>query len=149
MYERLFHPSRWEWSSAGFKAAVVCLAIYTVILFFALSGVKNSRGGEEYGSAQWVNNRTINERYSDSRHLLENRLLTQNVAISYDTHAHQRNLNTLVIGGSRAGKTRNYTNPNAYNCNTSLVLTDSSGEVLQACGHLYEEQGYELQVFDE
>ncbi|MBO4359991.1 MAG: type IV secretory system conjugative DNA transfer family protein [Eubacteriaceae bacterium] len=148
MLFRLTRPSLWEWSPTGLKAAVLCLAIYLGVMFFVITEVKNRRSGEEYGSAQWANNRTVNERYSDGRHPLENRLLTQNVAISYDTHAHQRNLNTLVIGGSGAGKTRNYTKPNVYNCNTSLVLTDPSGEVLQSCGHLYEERGYELQVFD-
>ena len=144
----ILHPSMWDFSRSGFKTAIVLLVIYVTIVLFVLESAKNRRGGEEYGSAQWANNSAINNKYSDRKNPLDNRILTQNVAISYDSYNHQRNLNSIVVGGSGASKTRSYTKPNVFNMNTSLVLTDPNGEVLQSCGHMYEESGFELQVFD-
>ena len=57
-----------------------------------------------------------------------NKILTQHIAIGYDTHSHRRNLNTLVVGGSGAGKTRFYAKPNLMQANTSFVVTDPNGK---------------------
>ena len=57
-----------------------------------------------------------------------NKILTQNVEIGYDAHKHRRNLNTLVVGGSGAGKTRFYAKPNIMQGNTSFVVLDPKGK---------------------
>ena len=61
---------------------------------------------------------------------------------------HRRNLNTLVCGGSGAGKTRFYCKPNLMQCNTSFVILDPKGEILRDTGKLLEKKGYEVRVLD-
>ena len=74
--------------------------------------------------------------------------MTQNVAIGLNEKKHRRNLNTLVCGGSGAGKTRFYCKPNLMQCNTSFVILDPKGEILRDVGYLLEKKGYEIKVLD-
>ena len=53
-----------------------------------------------------------------------NKILTQNVRIGLNAKEHRRNLNTLIVGGSGAGKTRFYAKPNIMQCNSSYVILD-------------------------
>ncbi len=65
-----------------------------------------------------------------------------------DGYKHRRNLNTLVIGGSGAGKTRGYALPNLMQTNTSFVVTDPKGEILRTVGNLLVSEGYTIKVID-
>ena len=58
----------------------------------------------------------------------ENKILTQNVRMNLDAKMHRRNLNTVVIGGSGAGKTRFYAKPNLCQANSSFVVLDPNGK---------------------
>lgn len=58
------------------------------------------------------------------------------------------NLNMLILGGSGTGKSRFFVKPNLMQCNTSVVVTDPSGELLQSCGKMLERMGYEIKVFN-
>ena len=80
---------------------------------------KNYRRNEEYGSAKWANNKAVNKKYTEKDYY-SNKILSQNVRIGLDGRRHRRNLNTLVIGGSGAGKTRFFGKPNLMQCNTSF-----------------------------
>ena len=77
-----------------------------------------------------------------------NKILSQNVCIGYDAKKHRRNLNTLVVGGSGAGKTRFYAKPNILQANTSFVVLDPKGENLRDTGGLLKAKGYEVKVLD-
>lgn len=62
---------------------------------------------------------------------------------------HKRNLNTVIIGGSGAGKTRSYAKPCLYEAclspqGSSFVCLDPKGELLRDSGRLLEESGYEI-----
>ena len=57
-----------------------------------------------------------------------------------DGYKHKRNLNTLVIGGSGAGKTRGYALPNIMQCNSSFVITDPKAEILRTVGNPFSER---------
>lgn len=74
--------------------------------------------------------------------------MTQNVCVGLDAKKHRRNLNTLVCGGSGAGKTRFFCKPNLMQCDTSFVILDPKGEILRDTGHLLEQNGYEVKVLD-
>ena len=75
--------------------------------------------------------------------------MTQNVCIGLNAKKHRRNLNTLVCGGSGAGKTRFYAKPNIMNAaRNSYVILDPKGEILRDTGHLLEKKGYEVRVLD-
>ena len=65
-----------------------------------------------------------------------------------DGKKHRRNLNTVVIGGSGAGKTRFYAKPNLMQANVSFVVLDPKGELLRDTGFLLKEKGYEVRVLD-
>ena len=58
------------------------------------------------------------------------------------------NLNMLILGGSGTGKSRFFVKPNIMQCNTSFVVTDPSGELIQSCGKMLERMGYEIKVFN-
>ena len=58
------------------------------------------------------------------------------------------NLNMLILGGSGTGKSRFFVKPNLMQCNTSFVVTDPSGELIQSCGKMLERMGYEIKVFN-
>ena len=65
-----------------------------------------------------------------------------------DGKKHRRTLNTLVCGGSGAGKSRFYAKVNICQANTSFFILDCKGELLRDCGGLLERQGYEIKVVD-
>ena len=65
-----------------------------------------------------------------------------------DGRKHRRNLNTIIIGGSGAGKTRFYGKIQIMQCNTSFVVLDPKGEILRDTGNLLEKEGYVIKVFD-
>ncbi|MCM1524120.1 MAG: type IV secretory system conjugative DNA transfer family protein [Ruminococcus sp.] len=58
------------------------------------------------------------------------------------------NLNMLISGGSGTGKSRFYVKPNLLQCNTSFVVTDPSGELVESCGKMLMSHGYEIKVFN-
>ena len=135
----------------------LCKNSLNTVLFFMLfygmglalyfSTRKNYRKREEHGSAKWGSARVIRKKYKD-KEIFKNKLLTQNVCIGFDGRKHRRNLNTLVCGGSGAGKTRFYCKPNIMQCNTSLVILDPKGEMLRDTGELLIKKGYEIRVLD-
>ena len=65
-----------------------------------------------------------------------------------DGRKHRRTLNTLVCGGSGAGKSRFYGKVNLCQANTSYFVLDCKGELLRDCGSLLEKQGYDINVVD-
>ena len=113
-----------------------------------LSTRKNYRKTEEHGSAKWGSAKKVNKKYKDNTDIYKNKVLTQNVCIGLDGRKHRRNLNTLVCGGSGAGKTRFYCKINLMQCNTSFVVLDPKGEMLRDTGKLLEKNGYVVKVLD-
>ena len=122
------------------------MAAFYIGIYFSTR--KNYRRREEHGSAKWGNVRAIDKKYRQ-KPLSENKLMTQNVCIGLNAKKHRRNLNTLVCGGSGAGKTRFYAKPNIMNAaRNSYVILDPKGEILRDTGHLLEKKGYEVRVLD-
>ena len=89
------------------KTVLILLLCYGMGIGIYFSTRKNYRRREEHGSAKWGNVRAIDKKYRQ-KPLSENKLMTQNVCIGLNAKKHRRNLNTLVCGGSGAGKTRFY-----------------------------------------
>lgn len=140
-------PFSIEWNEYSLKTVIVFLLIYLLFIGIYYSSKRNYRKTEEYGSAKWANKTTVNKKYADHEYS-KNKLLTQNVRIGLDGKKHRRNLNTIVIGGSGAGKTRFYGKPNLMQCNTSFVVLDPKGELLRDVGSLLEKKGYVIKVVD-
>lgn len=129
------------------KCILGCLSIYVLCVGVAISSQRNTRNGEEHGSAKWGNPKTILRKYREKQYM-HNLILTQNVRIGLDGRKHRRNLNVLVCGGSGAGKTRFYCKPNLLQANTSFVVLDPKGELTRDTGGMLEDMGYEVRVLD-
>lgn len=129
------------------KTIFIFLLIYGIGIGIYFSTLRNYRRQEEYGSAKWGYASKVNKKYADKTYS-QNKILSQNVRIGLDGKKHRRNLNTLVIGGSGAGKTRFYGKPNIMQCNTSFVILDPKGEILRDTGNLLEKEGYVIRVID-
>ncbi len=141
------NPFSVELCEDSLKTVLVLLIAYGMGIGIFLSTRRNYRRGEEHGSARWGYPRTVNKKYRDERQE-ENKVFTQNVRMGMNTRKHRRNLNTVVVGGSGAGKTRFYAKPNLCQANTSYVVLDPKGELLRDTGYLLEQKGYEVRVLD-
>lgn len=145
--EAINNPLQVKWCEDSLKTVLIFLAAYGMGIGIYLSTRKNYRRREEHGSAKWGAAAAICKKYRDKR-FTENKILTQNVRIGLDGRKHRRTLNTMVVGGSGAGKTRFFCKPNAMNANTSFVVLDPKGEIIRDTGHLLKEKGYEVRVLD-
>ena len=141
------HPFKIVWCEDSVKTVLIFIAAYGLGIGIYLSSRRNYRRGEEHGSAKWGDPRAVNKKYRDGD-LFKNRIFTQHVRMGLDGRKHRRNLNTLVVGGSGAGKSRFYAKVNICQCNTSFFILDCKGELLRDCGGLLERMGYEIKVVD-
>lgn len=145
--DAIYHPMKLSWSKDTLRCIFFLLFLYVLAWGMYLSSKGNYRRKEEYGSAKWGSVYQVNRKYADCNYC-DNHLLTQNVSMGLDGKVHKRNLNTVVCGGSGAGKTRGYCLPNAMNCNSSMVIIDSKGEITRFTGALLEREGYVVKVLD-
>ena len=129
------------------KTVLILLLCYGLAIGMYLSTQRNYRRREEHGSAQWGSPVQVNRKYAD-KVPTRNKILTQNVSVGLDGRKHRRNLNTLVCGGSGAGKTRFFAKPNLCQANSSYVVLDPKGELLRDTGNLLSAKGYDIKVLD-
>ena len=130
------------------KTVLTLLLVYGIAIGVYLSTEHNYRRREEHGSAKWGAAGSVNKKYAN-KDKTENKLLTQNVAIGLNAKKHRRNLNTLVIGGSGAGKTRFFCKPNLMQCcRNSYFVLDPKGEIVRDVGELLSQKEYEVRVLD-
>ena len=140
-------PFHIELCGDSLKTVLILLCAYGLAMGVILSSRRNYRRGEEHGSAKWGSARTVNRKYRAAEPE-DNKIFTQNVRMGLDGQKHRRNLNTVVVGGSGAGKTRFYAKPNLCQANTSFTVLDPKGELLRSTGHLLRQKGYEVRVMD-
>lgn len=141
------HPFKIVWCKNSIKTIFLFLIVYAFIIFYFIYSKKNYRHRIEYGSAKWGNVYNLRKKYIQHP-FSNNKILTQNTGVGLNAKKHMRNLNTLVIGGSGAGKTRFYCKPNIMQCNCSYVVLDPKVEILRDTGQLLEKFGYDVKVLD-
>ena len=141
------NPFKLMWCEDSVKTVLIFIAAYGLGIGIYLSSRRNYRRGEEHGSAKWGDARAVNKKYR-AKDPFQNRIFTQHVRMGLDGRKHRRNLNTLVVGGSGAGKSRFYAKVNLCQANTSYFVLDCKGELLRDCGTLLERQGYEIRIVD-
>ena len=141
------NPFHIEFCEDSLKTVLVLLLCYGFGIGIYFSTRRNYRRREEHGSAKWGDAKAVNKKYYQAPKS-ENKLMTQNVSIGINAKKHRRNLNTLVCGGSGAGKTRFYCKPNLMQANTSFVILDPKDEIVRDVGKLLETKGYEIKVLD-
>ena len=141
-------PFHIELCEDSVKTVLVLLLCYGMGVGIYFSTRRNYRRREEHGSAKWGSASAVNKKYAQQPKS-ENKLLTQNVAIGLNAKKHRRNLNTLVIGGSGAGKTRFFCKPNLMQCcRNSYFVLDPKGEIVRDVGELLSQKEYEVRVLD-
>lgn len=145
--EVMNRPAQIKLCEDSLKMVLILLLVYGLGIGVYLSSRRNYRRGEEHGSAKWGDARAVNKKYQ-AKEPEKNKVLTQHVQIGLDGRRHRRNLNTMVVGGSGAGKTRAYAKPNLCQANTSFVILDPKGELLRDTGYLLEQKGYEVRMLD-
>lgn len=148
MNEITAHPFRLEFCADTGKAVGIFLGGYVLVLLYIFGSQKNFRHGEEHGSAKWENVYLLNHRLHDKEHPDENRILSRHLSITTDQRKLDKNLFTLVIGGSGSRKTRAYVKPNLLQCNSSYIIMDPKGELLRDIGNVFKVEGYKIRVFD-
>ena len=141
------NPFKIQLCEVSLKTVLIFVGIYGLGIGVYLSSSRNYRRREEHGSAQWGSPAQMNRKYAD-RIPTQNKILTQNVSVGLDGRRHRRNLNTLVCGGSGAGKTRFFAKPNLCQANSSYVVLDPKGELLRDTGNLLSAKGYDIKVLD-
>ena len=76
------------------------------------------------------------------------RILAKGVTASNNTWETGLNNNDLIIGPSGAGKTRGYVKPNILQCNESMIIADTKGNLMEQVGPSLKKNGYKLQCLD-
>lgn len=151
----------------------VCATGLYVMYKYSEEKKRLHRRGVEHGSAKWGDEKemkSVAEKKekptlkpilnSDGKRVFDekgnfvgvivdnNILLTEEVFLSLNAKQHLLNLNVLIIGGSGSGKTRFFAKPNIMQLNTSYVITDPKGEILQSTGQMLKQAGYKLKIFN-
>ena len=140
-------PFSLHWTPYTMKFIGIFLLLYGGAILFYYTGQKNTRPGEEHGSASWGSVRELDKKYRD-KDAGKNVILTQHLQMSMNGKLHRRNLLQIIVGDSGSGKTRFLAKPNLMLANASFICTDPKGEMLRAVGNLFLEEGYVLRVFD-
>ena len=140
-------PFSLHWTPYTMKFIGIFLLLYGGAILFYYTGQKDTRPGEEHGSASWGSVRELDKKYRD-KDAGKNVILTQHLQMSMNGKLHRRNLLQIIVGGSGSGKTRFLAKPNLMLANASFIVTDPKGEMLRAVGNLFLEEGYVLRVFD-
>jgi len=132
---------------------IITLAMLLYIMT-DLTKNRNFMPGIEQGSAKWVEAERITRKFADLKNPNCNRVYSQNVRIGMDGDVTRINNNTLVIGGSGAGKSFFLLTPNIYQASPdskfpgSYVFTDPKGELLQKNGAFLQSRGYKIKVLN-
>jgi type IV secretion system protein VirD4 len=116
-----------------------------------LKNTGNYRPGEEHGSARWMTDDEMRE-YGDEKDPDNNVILSQHARMVFEPKGfnleHDRNKNVLILGGPGSGKTRYVIKPNLMQLNSSVWVSDPKGTIPPEVGHLFEDNGYDIRVFN-
>lgn len=120
--------------------------ILVFLIIYTQNYSKKYRIGKEHGSSRFA---TMNEiKTVADKNEKNNTIISQNVKMSLNGRKIRRNMNTLIVGGSGDGKTRFFLKPNILQDNSSFVITDPKGEILQSLGNFLKEKNYKIKVFN-
>ena len=139
-------PFALSMEKADLIAGGVVVAGIALIVLFQLSKHRNTRPGEEHGSARWAKPKEFDP-FTD-KDPSQRIQLTESEALSIDNRKTQRNNNVLVLGASGAGKSRHYVIPNLSRLDTSFAITDPKGELYRETRSNLESRGYTVKRFN-
>lgn len=85
-----------------------------------------------------------NKTKSNTNHNAGRRILAKGCYISNNTWATGLNNNDIIIGPSGSGKTRGYVKPNILQCNESMIIADTKGNLIKELKKPLEKAGYKV-----
>lgn len=85
-----------------------------------------------------------NKTKSNTNHNANRRILAKGCYISNNTWATGLNNNDIIIGPSGSGKTRGYVKPNILQCNESMIIADTKGNLIKELKKPLEKAGYKV-----
>lgn len=111
---------------------------------------KNQNGSSEWntnykGFAEAYGTSWINKEETEDPNIILSKHLKLGMRIA--AIENQRNANLLITGGAGTGKSFRLIKPNIMQMNSSIMVTDPSGELLECCGKSLIENGVMVKVF--
>ena len=85
-----------------------------------------------------------NKTKPNKNHNANRRILAKGCYISNNTRATGLNNNDIIIGPSGSGKTRGYVKPNILQCNESMIIADTKGNLIKDLKKPLEKAGYKV-----
>lgn len=85
-----------------------------------------------------------NKTKPNKNHNANRRILAKGCYISNNTWATGLNNNDIIIGPSGSGKTRGYVKPNILQCNESMIIADTKGNLIKELKKPLEKAGYRV-----
>lgn len=137
--------------NAGY--VIICCVLF-VFMQYTINKLRvHDDINEIKGTAKWADIPTMVQKFAefegkDYKHAYNNVILSENFQMSIKQSKHFHALNTLILGATGSGKSRYELKPNLLQMNSSYVITDPSGGILQSCGETLRRFGYNIRVFD-
>lgn len=171
VFSNRIQKTEFEWSDSSLKFLTGALFISGTAAAYIITSKKKLISGKEHGTADWSKPSALKHLHAEeickeeikklskedretsskvesikSKYENADMILTQTEKICL--HNYELNNNTLIVGGSGAGKTRSYVMPNLLQAHSSFVVTDPKGEILEKAGHFLKRQGYNIHVLN-
>lgn len=146
-----------HFNNGTLRAVMIASFIYYAVSFLIISSIKNTRRGEEYGSARFESPGYINRLFKTRRKKLTEDMKSMDIKRTYTIYSKRirvsvvskcSNINTLILGAPGTGKSRGFIIPNIMQMNCNMVITDPKGEIITKVGKLLRDNGYEIRVLD-
>jgi len=145
-----FLPRDITWVENTPKTILICTFAYLIAVAVGLSYKRRlHRSGVEEGSSDWANISALRQEFNSVSP--ERIVYTEHFAISVakeDVFKHNRNYNTMVIGGPGSRKTTGYVYPNLLEAHGSYVVLDPKGEVCANTATYMLEHNYKVKVLN-
>lgn len=140
-------PFMLDMGQSALIGGAVAAVLVLLVAMYGMSGKKNTRQGEEHGSAAWGTARDMKP--LTSKDPAERLQLTATEGLSLDPYKTRRNLNVCVIGAAGTGKTRGYVLPNLATIDGhSFAVTDPKGEIYRMMREPLEAKGMRVRTFN-
>lgn len=145
-----FSPGDLIWTKDTLKTVLVCLFIYTLAaVLFISSQRRTHRSQVENGSADYADVRALRKEFNSKAP--ERIVYTENFALSVakeDVYKHNRNYNTVIIGGPGSRKTTGYAYPNLLEASANYVVLDPKGENYRNTAKYLANKGYTVKILN-
>lgn len=128
--------------------AMICFLSYLYRCMHSHNNVNNIKGSAKWANPQQESKELAEIEDGSYKNAFYNAIFSKNFYMSLNMKKHFRALNTLIIGTTGSGKSRYFLKPNVLQMNTSYVITDPSGGILQSLGETLVRFGYNVRVFD-